>query len=122
MPLDTSQMAEKLKKFYESRNLLESLITGLEEQIINKLMNGESVPGFMLNPTTFKKWDESAIDELLSTAELYGVNMYKKPSMLTINQAVEAGLPEELVNSFVTEISGKSKLVETTETKYIFSK
>jgi hypothetical protein len=96
--------------------LLDYRIDGLESEVLGRIKQGTNVPGWMTQQSEGReKWNKP-IEEVLALGDLMGVNI-SKPTALTPKQSIKAGLPAELIASYIERPKGEIKLVADDGTK-----
>lgn len=116
-PVELGIELSKLRRALERLQAMESGIAAELEAIIR---NGNTVPGWHIEPNYGReKWVDE--NKVIDVADLMGVNVTKR-QLITPNQAIKAGLPEELVRKFTIKPAGAGKLSsETSDLQKIFN-
>lgn len=110
--LPASGVGSELRYLKRAAKLLDARITGLEEQALSKIKNGERVPFFRVEETAGRKrWIKSA-EEIITLGEMLCLNLAKPREAITPIQALKSGAPEDLVREFSETPRGSLKLVE----------
>lgn len=106
----------ELRMLQSAAKMLAARITGLEEQATGLLKRGERVPGFAMESVASREvWGRPAA-EVVALGTAMGVDLYK-PGTITPKQAVDKGMPAELVAAYVAPRSNALKLVPANDSK-----
>ena len=123
VPFDLSPtaMGNELKTLTEAKKLLDARITGLSEQVMHTLRSGKDVPHYMIGRKAGRqKWTAEKLPELLPLAGLFGVKVDKALDYITPKQAIEAGLPKDVVDKYSQRGYGEPELIEAPNAARIF--
>ncbi len=91
--------------------ILKALRTGLEAEAEAMIMGGAQVPGYALGRGDGRVvWTKKA-NEVINTGKLLGYNLAKPPEAITPKQALDLGMPAEVVNQWSESKPGALKLV-----------
>jgi len=116
-------LSTELRVLKNAQDMLKARITGLESQVEAMLFRGDSVPYFSLEAGRgSKQWTVPA-EEVEVLGQVYGVEGLLKPQdVVTPLQAIDAGLPKEVVDQYTKVFKGKMKLTQTStlESKTLF--
>ena len=120
--LEPRQVGSELKLLHEARDLLDYRITALEAEATHFLQAGVAVDHYQLLPGEGRlNWAFSA-KEVLKVGLLLGVDLQKE-AVLTPQQAIKAGLPEDVVLKYSDrKQSLKLSKVDLNKAKEIFKK
>ena len=88
---------------------LEAIETGLTTQILMMIKAGKRVAGFHIEQGVGREKWRVPEQEVIAMAQLMGISVAKQ-KLITPKQAVAAGLPRELVDSFTETPSTGAKL------------
>jgi hypothetical protein len=116
LELNANALSLELRMAKRSAMLLESRISGLEEQALSRIKNGDSVPGFSLQAGVGRERWSKPIGEVISLGTAFGVDI-SKLGVATPKQAVKAGIPRDVVTAYSETPSGEIKLVPSDERK-----
>ena len=108
--LSPSSLGNELRYLRRTAELLDARITGLQEQATATIKQGQRVPFFKLesNPGG-KRWKVSN-EEIAALGELLGHDLKKPVQVVTPNQAIKAGVPEDIIKQYVEIKPGAFKL------------
>lgn len=120
--LEPRYVGSELKLLHEARDLLDYRITALETEATHFLQAGVAVDHYELLPGEGRlNWNYSA-KEVLKVGLLLGVDLQKE-AVLTPQQAIKAGLPEDVVLKYADrKQSLKLSKVDLNKAKEIFKK
>ena len=111
-----SQSAE-LKALRRAREAVEYRLSALETRISENIKNGVVYPHFELAAGQARTRWNIPVDALTAIGDASGIQLRKTSAVLTPNQAIKAGMPEEIVQQFVERSSGADKLVKINHNK-----
>lgn len=115
-PLELTPQAvgSELRFLKKAQKELDARITGLEEHAVALITSGKSVPYFSLEQGKGRdKWTAS-IDDLKTLEELFDCKIVKE-QLITPKQAIDSGIPEEVIKQYYDSPRGSFKLTEMTE-------
>lgn len=107
----------ELRWIKRAAKMLEARATGLEAQALAMIKRGERVPHFTLGESVTRQVWNVPEEQAIAMGELLGVNVAKAPKALTPKQAMDAGLPEDVVNEISHRPKGALTLVAEDITK-----
>lgn len=113
--LDAEQTGRELRYLKKAAQSLDARIVGLEEQAKYMIAQGQSVVGFRLEPSNGRERWKALPDEVIETAELFGIDVQKKKELITPTQARKLKLPEAVVNRLTQYYPGALKLTAIDE-------
>lgn len=113
--LDAEQTGRELSYLKRAARLLESRLTGLEEQTKYMIKRGKRVPGFKMESVSSKEIWTKPDEEVFALGGLLGVDLSKPASIVTPSQARKLGVPEVFLEGYVSRQSGALKLVTEDE-------
>lgn len=121
--LSPAALGLELRMLQRARQLLDSRITGIEEQTLATIKRGQLVPGFATEPTEGREAWNKSVAEVVALGELFGVKV-GKPAVITPNQARKAGLPADVVASYCERPQRGLKLVvdDGSQARKVFGK
>ena len=106
--LKQNKIGEELRRLQDAKNLLEARITGLEEEVVARIRQGESIPLFRIGHTRPRQiWKDPLRAERVIA--LLGADITKR-DVITPKQAIALDVDEALVNALSTSIPGAPKL------------
>jgi len=109
--LSPSATGNELRYLSRAAELLDARISGLKEQAAAMLRRGDRVPFFKLEPSKGRdKWNRDPA-EIVALGELFGHNLAKPVTAITPKQAIDAGVPEEVIDRYIDKTPGAMKLV-----------
>lgn len=112
VPLDLPLpvMAREYLAMRRSAGILESRITGLEQQLLSACRSGANIPGVGIERAEGRqKWTKPP-QEIIQLGVLLGLDL-SKPSVITPKQAIRAGVSAEVVAGLSETPIGEWKLV-----------
>lgn len=95
--------------------LLEARRSGLEAQVMAAYRRGDRSTGWVLQRTAGRRVWEASEDVVKGLGMMFGVEVTKPPKLVTPNQAIKAGLPEDTVRALTKQQTGSEKLVQETQ-------
>lgn len=112
LPLDIAVdvMGMVLAQVRDSIDRLNSIESGLEQQVLSALRAGARVPGWHIETGAGRERWRVPYDEVVALGDMMGIEV-RKPELITPKQSVKAGLPRDLVDSYTEIPSGKAKIV-----------
>lgn len=114
--LPSNEIGEELRLLEYSRNVLDARINGLKQQALQYLKKGERVNFYKLQQSTGRlNWD-IPIEKLKELEQLTDINLIKEEPV-TPKQAIEKGIPEELIAKYTSRKSGEIKIVPQSESQ-----
>lgn len=120
--LNSEELGNELKYLKRAQKLLESRISGLEQEAISLIKKGERVPNFTLEAGKGREYWKKSKEEIKALAELFDCNIVKTEELITPRQAIAAGMPEEIVKAYC-EAHGtalKLKLIDEKSARKLF--
>lgn len=111
LPLKPSQLGNELRMLKHAAEILESRITGLEEEAIGQIKRGNLIPGYTLEQSQGREVWRSEAQEVITLGELMGIDLKKTDAVITPLQAIKAGVPEAVVKRYTKRQQGALKLV-----------
>ena len=109
LELTAEPLGYELTLLQRAAQFLKARISGLEVEAFARLGKGENVPGFKIGYSKPReKWAKST-KETLDTLAPFGIDI-SETVLVTPKQAIDAGLPAEVVRSLSTTPSGEKKL------------
>lgn len=124
-PLVLSPQARgvQLRIMKRAQLMLESRISGLEQDVEANIRRGHATPGWMLESGQGREVWVRGDEQIVQMGEAMGIPLRKPVAAITPKQARDAGLPSELTDVYATHKPGAAKLVEVdlTRAKMIFS-
>lgn len=110
--LTPEQLGNELRMLLRAQGLLDSRITGLQQQALSLIKQGQRVNWFRAEQTQGReKWKKS-VEEITTLGELWGLKLAKPAECITPKQAVEIGLPRDIMAEYSETQSGEIKLLE----------
>lgn len=103
-------VGRELKVLVEAKSILDARIDGLKEYALNAIGNGSAVPGWQIGRTRPRKAWSKTDAEVISIGAALGLSLEKPPAAITPTQAVKAGLPAEMLETFAKELPGSPVL------------
>ena len=110
--LTPEQLGNELRMLLRAQTVLDARITGLKQQALSLIKQGQRVNWFRAEPTRGReKWKKS-VEEVITLGKLWGIELAKPIECITPKQAVDAGLPRDIMAEYSETQSGEIKLVE----------
>lgn len=111
LPLDIAAdvMGRLLIQVRESKERLEAIESGLEQQVLSVLRGGARVPGWHIEVGAGREKWRVPYEEVCVLGDSMGIDV-RKPGLVTPKQAVKVGLPREVVDCYTETPSGKVKV------------
>lgn len=106
------EMGAELRILNHAKKLMEARQLALQEQILDAICKGESIPGFKAEWGTGKTVWELSDGEVIEMAKLFGMDLAKPIEAITPKQAEKKGFDKDLIKQFTKQQSGGIKLVE----------
>lgn len=124
--LELPPAAAALEYRWLKRNvaLMEARVAGLEEQLLSLARRGASLPGLMVEHGSGRQRWKKPATEVIGLGQMLGFDLAKPPEAITPKQALDKGLPAELLAEFAETPSGAAQLVEDdgSLTRRVFAK
>lgn len=117
--LDPKAISNEYRLLLDSIELLKARASGLEDDITVRIRQGGSIPNFHLEQGYGRQKWITPISEVIALGEMMGVDV-SKPDVITPKQAIKAGLPAEIVDSYSETPKGSFKLVSDKSLKGVF--
>lgn len=111
MALPPEALGVELRYVNRALSILKARQSGLEEQALALLRRGERVPHFKVGHGGGRKVWKKPDAEVIAMGRLLNLDLAKAPDAITPNQAVKAGLPAALLDTFAEQLSGAAALV-----------
>lgn len=108
--LDNKQAGRELALMTEAVTVLQARLSGLEDDVKSRIKEGCIVPGWTTEQGVGRKRWSTPLAEILALGSMMGIDL-SKPDAITPTQAIKAGIPAELVNSYSVTPLGAVKLV-----------
>ncbi len=123
--LDDRALSRELRSLHYAQTMLESRITGLEQQALHRLQAGAHLADYGIDYTRpHRRWSVPA-ETVLAVGEMLGKDLAKsaEPAVLTPAQAKKLGIDESVIVEYASYPPGSAKLVpvDTTKTRKIFA-
>ena len=112
LPFDMPPEAvgRELAVMQKAHDLLKARIDGLENEVLGNIKRGVPITGWMTKQGTGrKKWDKP-LEEVIALGQMMGVDV-SKADAITPTQAIKAGIPAAVVDSYSVTPVGEIKLV-----------
>ena len=120
--LPPAALGLELQILMRAQEMLEARITGLQAEAMVGIQRGAQVPGWTINHQPGRlDWIKPA-EEVIALGEAMGLQLARKPDVITPSQAKKAGLPADIVAAFAERKPGAAKLVpaDTTQARAAF--
>ena len=108
-----SAIGGELALMRKAADLLNHRISGLENEVLGRIKQGQSVPGWMTQQGQGREKWSHPVEEVIALGQMMGIDV-SKPGAVTPKQAIKAGLPAELVRSYSETPTGSISLVPDT--------
>jgi hypothetical protein len=112
-PLEMSLTAIGTESLYLRRamTLLKARISGLDEQMLAAIRKGQRVPHFTIERSNGRTVWAVPPKDAIAVARAMEVDISKPAEAMTPKQAIEAGLPADVVAGLSKSLPGEAKLV-----------
>src|ERR1035437_6556771 len=110
--LGAGALGRELRTMQDAAGLLAARIGGLENEVLGKIKSGVSIPGWMTEQGQGREKWAKPVSEIIALGQMMGVDV-AKPGVLTCKQAIKAGIPAEVVQSYTETPIGEVKLVQS---------
>lgn len=123
-PRDPAELGLELRLLRDAQATIKARLTGLEAQAEATIRDGDSVPGWAVEPgQTRTRWAVPTA-EVLTLGDMLGVDLRKPPEPVTPTQAKKLGIDPAVISGYSETPTGALKLVESTKTiaAAVFSK
>jgi Protein of unknown function (DUF2800) len=114
LEITNEKLSVNLKEINERIALLTSLQTILSAIAVERIVAGQSVPGFFLESGRGSQVWKSSPEEVIQIGQLFGCELQKPIDVITPKQAIKAGIPTEVVTKHSELMPGALKLKEFT--------
>lgn len=113
LPLELTPQAigYELREVRRAIELLQARASGLEAQAASLMMAGQRVPNFTMGTTRPRAVWIIPIEQVRAIGQSFNVKLTKEEP-LTPKQAIEAGIPESMVNALIDNPRGTLKVIE----------
>lgn len=122
MGLTSAQLGTRYAVLCRAKEMIDHMARSMEAGIIQAIKGGEQVPGWQIDRAPGRlKWTVGAENEAKAMALLMGVDITKE-EFITPTQAIEAGIPAEVVEMYAARSGGSTSLkpVNMNQFKEIF--
>lgn len=103
-------LGRELALLESAEDLLASRISGLRNEVLANIKMGQPVRGYMTQQGMGRKRWAKPINEVLALGEMMGLNLAKNGAITPV-QAVKAGIPAAVVDTYSEVPHGEIKLV-----------
>jgi hypothetical protein len=113
LPLELTPQAigNELREVKRAQALLKARETGLEAQAAGLMMSGQRVPHFSMGSTKPRPVWKLAPEQLAPLGAAFNVQLTKQEP-ITPNQAIQAGMPAEVVQALIDYPKSELKVIE----------
>lgn len=101
----------ELREVRRAKALLAARESGLEAQAAGMLMRGVRVPHFTMATTRPRPVWKIAPEQLRAIGQSFNIQLTKEEA-ITPNQAIQAGMPDTVVNALIDHPRGELKVIE----------
>ena len=109
--LNNEELGAELRYLEYAQQRLSARITGIKEQVLNKLRSGKRIPFYQLDTSRPReRWTKSP-EIIAKLGDLFGINLRKTPDVITPQQAIKAGLPEDIIKENSERPPGEFKVI-----------
>lgn len=107
--LPPEQIGFELSVLRRASEIITHRLAATEQTALSMIKGGTVIPGWTSGFTPGrKKWTDEA--QVRAMAGMYGLDLNKPPELITPPQAINLGLPADVVKMYVTQEAGKAKL------------
>lgn len=92
-------LRHELRALRNAEERLQQRISALEEQTMQRIMQGEPIPGLALQTGKGRRKWSKPVEEVERMGKVFGVDLLKPPEAITPNQAKQKGIPASMVES-----------------------
>lgn len=115
--LSPAALSAELTIIRQSRKILEAREEALKVQALTSIKGGGLVPGYAVEHSPGRQRWKFPAAQVIAAAKLLNVDISKPPEALTPLQAIDAGLPEQMVRDLSDRPKSAATLVEDPGTK-----
>jgi len=108
--LSPEQLGRELQYLTRAKEAIEYRHAGVSQQIESLLKQGKNVPQWEMRSKGSKREWATGVEELKAIGALYDVKVTKEKP-ITVKQAIDAGIPQDMVEALTTVKSGKRYLL-----------
>ena len=115
-PLDGHSLGLELNLIAEAKGLIDARWTGLAAQAEGAIRNGDTTPGWALEPGRKHQAWTAPVADVLATGDLLGIDLRKPVEPVTPKQAIAKGIDEAVISAYSKTPAGSLRLVPSTKT------
>lgn len=105
------QLGYEVSVLRRASEVISGRLAAAEETALAMIKQGAIIPGWTQTFTAGREtWETGKEEEVRTVAALYGVAVNTPPDLITPNQAIKQGLPEDVVKMYTNRTAGKAKL------------
>jgi hypothetical protein len=104
------QLGTMLSIIKRAKDHINSMETAYDEEVKYLLRSGKLVPGFKLQQSKGRRRWNCEPELIKSIGQAVGVNVFKSDPFITPKQAIDAGIPEEVILNYSEVPNGEIKL------------
>lgn len=112
--LQAPEIGDELRILTHCQKVLEMRINGLSQQALKYVKDGKRVNFYRAESSISRLSWSASNEELKALEEIGGVKLFKE-ELITPLQAIDAGLPDTLIQDYAKRKTGELKLVQETE-------
>lgn len=114
LQMSAAHMARELRVLEEAEGFIKSMREGMQDRVMFVIRRQQSMPHFAIDRNPGRRvWADDAVENgIIDICRAYGVQAGRTEVGVTPLQAIDAGVPEEVVKQFSRINSGKLVLVE----------
>jgi hypothetical protein len=109
--LPAGAISRELNILYDAQVLLKARTGGVLNEVSARIKSGKAIPGWRLENAYGRQEWSKPLAEVVALGNLMGIDI-SSPGAITPKQAIKAGLPAELVNSYSEVKKSELKLVQ----------
>jgi uncharacterized protein DUF2800 len=109
--LNDDELGSELRYLEYAQQRLNARITGIKEQVLSQLRNGKRIPFYQLDQGRPRERWTKPPETIAKLGDLFGINLRKIPEVVTPQQAIKAGLPEDITKTNSERPTGEFKVI-----------
>ena len=121
--LPAAAIGRELATMREALGLLQARADGLENEVLARVRQGQSIPGWRTEQGVGREKWKVSIEEVVALGTMMGIDV-SKHGVITPKQAIKKGISEEMVGMFTEVPTGEVKLVpdDGSKARRVFNK
>jgi hypothetical protein len=115
-PLEGHALGLELNILTEAAGIIKARLSGLTAQAEGAIRNGDTTPGWALEPGQSRQTWSSPTADILATGDLLGIDLRKPDEPVTPKQAIAKGIDASVISAYSKQPAGSLRLVPSTKT------